>query len=182
MEELNMRNQLIEQATLAFTRGLIDQDDFETIMTRINQLDTQQELTSLATSLPVIFPSGWGQSSMLTQSELDQFQELRVNSGNIKKQGLWIDSPAYLIVLHSSNMSLDLRAYEDTTNLQLILNLELSRSNLKIILPETWQVGDRIEDKVSSNVKIRSPSINWGSNRIILSGSLHSSNLKVKYR
>lgn len=173
MSEDNSRSDLIEQATQAYTKGVIDQDDFEALVMRINQLESTRELTGLANQLPAIFSISWGQSSC---------KELTVANGNIKKQGLWLDAEAYKINLSSSNMTLDLRAYEDDTDIQLVVDIDISQSNLKIILPDTWIVIDRIDVKTASNVKIRNPSNTWGSNRLVLSGNIRGSNLKAIYR
>jgi hypothetical protein len=99
---------------------------------------------------------------------------------NLKKRGDWVDARTYRLDGRMSNIELDYRAYADVPDFAMTLQVDLSMSNLKLIVPPDWQVDCRITRNTGSNVVDRGPYPARGGGRIFVEGSLSMSNIKVR--
>jgi hypothetical protein len=102
--------------------------------------------------------------------------------GNLKKQGDWVDARAYRLDGKMSNFVLDYRFYAEEPNFTMTLDVDLSMSNLKLIIPPDWQVDCRITRNSASNIVDRGSSPTRSAKRIVITGALSMSNIRVKRR
>ena len=163
------RTELINRVTQAFADNGLALEKFEAFVTQLQAAGSGAELETLAASLP--------------QPRQNPFREIICNRGSLRMTGPWLTSLAWHIEGSSSNIRLDLRAYEDVQDLQLLLDLDLTSCNCRLILPFGWNFESQFDSQVSSNVKNRLPrSYLGGINTVIVTGSLVSCNFRVKHR
>jgi hypothetical protein len=108
--------------------------------------------------------------------------ELVCVSGHIRKAGEWVKARAYRLSLKSSSARLDFRAYEGARGLRLAVDLDAVSSSLRLIVPAGFEVEDSFSDRTSSVVRNDPRGGEAVVNRVVLTGRLKSSVVKVKYR
>jgi hypothetical protein len=174
MELEAMREQMIETATRAFTGGVLSQEDFELLVGRINAVSSESELVAVRSGLPAVFGGAAAPAPVV--------REVALSMGNLRKSGSWVDADAYRITGSMSNYRLDFMEYEGITGFRLAIDLDIKMGTLVLIVPEGWQVVVDLSENVASNVRDKAPSAPWGDNRIDITGRLHMSNIKIKYK
>ena len=107
--------------------------------------------------------------------------ELSCVSGSIRMTGEWVKARDYRLFLKSSNARLDLTEYEGARGFTLYVDVDAVSSNLRIIVPEGFEVEDRFTERVSSTVRNK-PKRSGGGNLVVLTGYLRSSTVRIKYR
>ena len=176
METQKFRDSLIDRAAAAFARDKLDEAAFETFVARIQTAPGEAELIAVADSLSLF--AGVAEKEPVVQDS----RAIELNMSNIKKRGDWIDARAYRLDGKMSNFELDYLAYADRENFSMTLHVDLSMSNLKLIVPTDWQVDCRIDRNSASNIKDRGPFPSRGDARIIVEGNLSMSNIVVRRR
>jgi hypothetical protein len=155
------KDRLIEAVTRAYSRGSMDLAEFERAVARITA-DPEARAMEAPASLDLV--------------------ELACVSGKLRQEGEWVRAERYRLYLKSSSARLDLREYEGRRGFRLLVELDLASSNLKLIVPEGFEVEDRIAERQSSTVRNRPRSLVYDDCVVTLSGSIRSSNVRVKYR
>ena len=115
-------------------------------------------------------------------SVADEAVQLDCVSGSVRKIGAWVKSGLYRLRLKSSAARLDLREYEGARGFRLAVEIEAQSSSVKLIVPEGFEVEDRFSERMSSVVRNRPKGPGYGDNLVVLSGSLRSSTVRVRYR
>jgi hypothetical protein len=100
----------------------------------------------------------------------------------LKKRGDWVEASAYRLEGKMSNFELDFRAYAEAEEFGLELDVDLSMSNLRLIVPADWTVDVRLARNTASNVRDRGADGLRGAKRLSIAGSLSMSNIVVKRR
>ncbi len=176
METQKYRDSLIERAANAFARDQLDEDAFETFVAQVQTASGETELRTVEQSLP---PSA---QSSERDPTLGDFREYALNMGNLKKKGDWVDARAYRLDGKMSNFELDFRTYSEDHHFSMNLEVDLSMSNLKLIIPPDWQVDCRITRNSASNIVDRGAPLIRTTKRIVITGVLSMSNIRVKRR
>lgn len=176
METQKYRDSLIDRAAAAFAEDKLDEAAFEAFVARVQTAPGEAELRAAEASLAPFLPAA-GPEPVLSDA-----QEVELNMSNLKKSGDWIDARKYRLVGKMSNFELDYLAYADEEQFSMTLDVDLSMSNLKLIVPSDWQVDCRLTRNSASNVKDRGPFPSRGGNRLVVVGSLSMSNIKVRRR
>jgi hypothetical protein len=178
----SQKDEMIQRLTEAYSRNAMDMQEFERAVTRVSSCADssalQAEGASLERSLalPVLAKPG---------AELEPVPEslrLDCTSGSIRKTGDWVRAGRYAMALRSSSARLDFSAYEGSRGRSLVIEVEMQSSNLRLVVPPGFEVQDDFSERTSSNVRNKPRDGGSGGNRIVLRGSLRSSNVKVKYR
>ena len=176
------KDALIQSITDGFSRGAIEMGAFERAVTRISACSDSKALALEAESLGIALPPV---ASIAGEAELAPPSEaigLDCVSGSVRKSGLWVKSRRYRLALKSANVRLDLREYEGSRGFRLLVELDARSSSLRLIVPEGFEVEDRFSERVSSTVRNKPKESGYGDNLVVLTGSLSSSTVRVKYR
>jgi hypothetical protein len=169
---------LIQQITTLYSRGDMDLPAFERAVTRINDCADRSLVLAEARSLGVALVERADDLPSAAAGE----EELVCVSGALRKRGLWVKARRYKLALTSSSARFDLSEYRDQRGLRLEIDLAAVSSGFRLIVPEGFEVEDHFSDRVSSVVKNEPKRPASGDNRILLTGALRSSVVKVKYR
>jgi hypothetical protein len=176
METQKFREALLDRAAVAFARDKLDEAGPEALIVRIQDAPGEAELREAEAYLAPLVPVAEA------QRDLEEARDLALNMSNLKRQGDWVDARVYRLEGKMSNFELDYLSYADERGFSMLLKVDLSMSNLKLIVPPDWQVDCRITHNVASNVIDRWPAQARAANRIVVEGSLSMSNIKVKRR
>ncbi|MDA8424628.1 MAG: hypothetical protein M0Z80_00695 [Treponema sp.] len=174
------KDALIHVLTEVYVRGDMEMTVFENAVARIHACgepgDLAAEAGALGLSLP---PAGLRAGSPAASGEAI---EMNCASGSIRKSGDWVASGSYRLKLRSSSVRLDLREYADATGFRLVLDLDATSSVVSLTVPKNFEVEDRLAERTSSAVRNKPKGRGYGGNRIVLTGNIRSSVVKVKYR
>jgi len=177
------KDKLISALTDAYAQGRMDMAAFERSVTRISAsvdrsaLEGEAAALGLALSQPArdLRPAS-------ALSPAHDAEVLRGTSGSIRKEGDWVRARRYRLELKASSARLDLSDYECERGFRLEIELDAVSSSLRLIVPRGFEVEDRISDNRSSSVRNRPKGDAFGDNRVLITGALRSSVVKVKYR
>ncbi len=188
------REALIQLVTEAYSRGDMEMPAFERAVTRLNVCADRSALEAeagvLGLSLPVLAPQMVPPQAAALGRGLDAYRpappstnplELSCVSGSIRMTGEWVKARTIRLFLKSSNARLDLTEYEGARGFTLYVDVDAVSSNLRIIVPEGFEVEDRFTERVSSTVRNK-PKSSGGGNLVVLTGYLRSSTVRIKYR
>ena len=183
MELQKYRDALIDRAASAFALDKLDEAAFEAFVARIQTASGEVELRAaeagLAPFVPATHPGPAGTAAH-AEPAIEGTRDIALNMSSLKKRGVWVDARAYRLDGKMSNFELDYRDYVDVRDFSMRLDVDLSMSNLKLVVPSDWQVDCRITRNSASNVKDRGPFPTRSANRIVIEGALSMSNIKVK--
>lgn len=185
------RDALIQLVTEAYSRGDMEIPAFERAVTRLNvcadRIALDAAANELGLSLPVLSPQAapGGRPSPYhvpyAPAAVAGALELSCVSGSIRMTGEWVKARDYRLSLKSSNARLDLTEYEGARGFTLYVDVDAVSSNLRVIVPEGFEVEDRFTERVSSAVRNKPKGAGDG-NLVVLSGYLRSSTVRIKYR
>jgi hypothetical protein len=176
------KDRLINEITEAYSRGGMEMGAFERAVTRITASPDAGALAGEASALGFARPA-WQPGASPRSAELEaDLVELSCVSGKLKLEGEWVKAERYSLYLKSSSARLDLREYEGKRGFRLFIELEAISSSIRIELPEGFEVQDRLSERTSSTVRNRPKSSIYDDCIVLLSGSIRSSTLRVKYR
>lgn len=183
MEERTYREELLDRAALAFSRDALDEAGLEAFIARVQDAKGEAELRSAAAYLaPLVREPGAEARLMERDDRLEEARDIELHMSNVRRRGDWVDARTYRLTGRTSNFELDYRAYEEVRNFTMVLDVDLSMSNLTLVVPPEWVVDCRISRNSMSNIVDRkAPSVR-GSCRIVVNGSLSMSNIRVKRR
>jgi hypothetical protein len=156
----------------------MDMATFEAAVSRITTCPDEISLEVEAASLGVVVPAV---PNSVEPSNLDSIDLDCVSSG-IRKIGNWVKSRRYRLRLKSSTARLDLSEYEGASGFRLEIDVLAISSSLLLIVPKGFEVEDKIEERQSSVIRNRPKGGSYGDALVVLTGSLKSSVVKVKYR
>lgn len=169
------KDSLIQRVTEAYVRGDLDMPAFELAVTGINACPDDPSLGVLASSLGLALAPGGPPSPIADRLELSCV------SGSLRQEGAWVKARRYRLGLTSSTARLDFRGYEGQQGMDLEIELSAISSSVKILVPLGFEVRDQIQGRQSSTVKNRPPE-GQALNRVVLTGAIRSSAVKVSYR
>lgn len=178
------KDALIQRMTEAYARGVMDMAAFERAVTRISACSDPAALESEAGALGFSSQAAVSVAPVLS-AELarpSEGIELTCVSGTIRKSGDWLRSRSYALRLKSSGARLDLRHYEGMKGLRLHIDLDAASSSVTLVVPEGFEVEDRLTERVSSAVRNKPKGGSFGDNLIVLTGRLRSSAVRIRYR
>jgi hypothetical protein len=176
------KDRLIDAITDAYSRGAMEMSAFERAVTRITASPDEAALAAEASALGLTLPvQGRDARAMPEPVGLD-LVELVCVSGSLKQEGEWVKAQRYRLFLKSSSARLDLREYEGRRGFRLFIELEAISSSLRIDVPEGFEVEDRISQRQSSDIRNKPKSSVYDDCIVVLSGSIRSSTVRVKYR
>jgi hypothetical protein len=187
------KDALIQGITEAFSRGVMEMDEFERAASRLSACASPAalaaEASSLGLSLPVIRPVA-GVATVATAPPTLQVGTalageavaLSCASGHIRKAGQWVRSKLYRLSLRSSSVRLDLREYAGARGFRLSLDIDAISSVVRLVVPRGFEVEEDFAERHSSVVKNRPRDGAYGDNLVLLTGSLKSSVVKIRYR
>jgi hypothetical protein len=158
-----------------FAHGQLDEETFEKNLEEIFAVADQNALVLVSRRLAVPLKAA-------AAPELGRQGSINLSMGNKRMEGDWLTANHYRIELNMSNVRMDFRHYENETGIKVRLDLDLKHSNIKIIVPPTFQVVDEIPINVGSNIKNKAKHVEGPYNYILLTGKISFSNVKVKYR
>jgi len=176
------KDRLIDEITEAYSRGGMEMGSFERAVTRITASPDVDALAAEASALGFARPA-WqpGASSRSAELEAD-LVELSCVSGKLRLEGEWVKAEHYRLHLKSSSARLDLREYEGRRGFRLLVELEAISSSVRIEVPEGFEVQDRLSERTSSTVRNKPKGSIYDDCTLLLTGSIRSSTLRVKYR
>jgi hypothetical protein len=169
------KDALIRAMTDSYARGGMEMAGFERAVTRVSACADRAALAEEAASL------GLALSAAAREGPAEAI-ELDCASGSIRKEGDWVKARRYRMRLQSSSARLDFRAYDSARGFDLEIGLEARSSVVRLVVPPGFEVEDRFSERISSGVRNRPKGEACCGNRIVLTGSLKSSVVKVKYR
>jgi hypothetical protein len=185
------KERLIDAITDAYSRGEIEMPAFERAVGRITMSPDSSVLAVEAAAFgpalgPALVPparnSGDFGTSIATASDALDLVELACVSGSLRQEGEWVRAERYRLYLKSSSVRLDLREYEGRRRFRLHIELDATSSSLRIYLPEGFELQDRISERQSSTVRNKPKSSVYDDCIVLLTGSIRSSTISVKYR
>jgi hypothetical protein len=172
------KDSLIRGISEAFSHGRMDLASFEAAVSRItvceDDTSLEAEAASLGTSLATVPNTAEPRDADVV--------ELDCVSSGIRKVGEWVKSGRYRLRLRSSNVRLDLSSYEGSSGFRLELEILATSSSVLVIVPRGFEVEDKIEERQSSVIRNKPRAAGSGDAIVVISGSLRSSVVKVKYR
>ncbi|MGO8693223.1 MAG: hypothetical protein ACLQMF_06060 [Rectinemataceae bacterium] len=178
------KDALIQAITEVYAHGGLDMAAFEGAVTRISACPDSRalatEVETLGLGMPLVLPAV--ADRRLASAPQREAIQLDCVSSSISKSGDWVASGSYCVRLKSSSARLDLREYEGAKGFRLVIEVEATSSVLSLTVPRGFQVEDRFSERVSSAVRNRPRGESYDDNRIVLTGNLRSSVVKVKYR
>ena len=196
------REALVDRAAVAFSRDAIDEAAFERLASRIQAAANESELRLVDAELAPLVPleAGSAASADPASSEreeprpqpreraLESERALSLSMANFKKQGRWVDARRYSMDASMSTLVFDFRAYAQE-DLEMNLDMDLSMSTLRLLVPDHWDVDIRIDNNAASTVRDRGPRSHEeagnegaavGTGHIVITGSLSMSTLVIK--
>lgn len=177
------KDALIRVITDVYVRGDMEMAAFENAVARIHACgepgDLAAEASTLGLTLPPAELRAGGPAAFAATGDAI---EMNCVSASIRKSGDWVASGNYRLKLKSSSISLDLREYADATGFRLLLDVDAASSVISLTVPKNFEVEDRFSERVSSAVRNKPKGRGYGGNRIVLTGNIRSSVVKVKYR
>jgi hypothetical protein len=173
------RDALIQTVTEAYSRGAMEMAAFEKAVTRLNTCADRGALEAEAGQLGLQLPVS---AATPPSSGRPDAVELSCVSGNLRKEGDWVKARDYRLALKSSNARLDLTEYEGARGFRFFLDVDAASSNLRLTVPEGFEVEDRFSERVSSVVRNKPKGDGGRDNLVVLTGYLRSSTVKIKYR
>jgi hypothetical protein len=177
------KDALIHVITDVYVRGDMDMAAFENAVARIHACGEPGDLTAEAYTLGLKLPPALlGAGGPAALAAAGEAIEMNCVSASIRKSGDWVASGSYRLKLKSSSVGLDLREYADATGFRLVLDLDATSSVISLTVPKNFEVEDRFSERTSSAVRNKPKGRGYGGNRIVLTGSIRSSVIKVKYR
>jgi hypothetical protein len=193
------KDALIQGITEAFSRGVMEMDEFERAASRLSACASPAalaaEASSLGLSLPVIRPVAGlapaatapptrkvGSTFPVGTALAGEAVALSCASGHIRKAGQWVRSKLYRLSLRSSSVRLDLREYAGARGFRLSLDIDAISSVVRLVVPRGFEVEEDFAERHSSVVKNRPRDGAYGDNLVLLTGSLKSSVVKIRYR
>lgn len=177
------KDKVIQELTTLYSRGDMDLPAFETAVVRVNACADDGALMAVARS-HMDEARALGALSVRGDAALPAEKaevELSCVSGSIRKSGEWVDARRYKLALRSSSVRLDLSSYAGTEGFRLELDLAAVSSVVALILPAGFSVEDRLSGRVSSSFRDKPRGGAFGDNRVIVTGAVQSSVVKVKY-
>ncbi len=183
MEVRKYREALLDRAAQAFSRDALDEAGLEAFIARVQDAEGEAELRSAAAYLaPLLGEPGAEERPAEREPRLEETRDVELHMSNLKRRGDWVDAGTYRLTGRTSNFELDYRAYEASDRFAMALDVDLSMSNLTLVVPPDWEVDVRIGRNSMSNIADRHPPAVRGSCRILVEGSLSMSNIRVKRR
>jgi hypothetical protein len=176
------KDRLINEITDAYSRGGMEMGAFERAVTRISASPDAGVLADEASALGFARPAGESGSSTRSVELEAELVELSCVSGKLRLEGEWVKAERYRLYLKSASARLDLREYEGRRGFRLYIELEAISSSIRIELPEGFELQDRLSERTSSTVRNKPKSSVYDDCIVLLSGSIRSSTLRVKYR
>jgi hypothetical protein len=176
------KDRLIDAITDAYSRGAMEMAAFERAVTRITASADEAALVAEAAALGLALPVPARDARAMPESVGLDLVELVCVSGSLKQEGEWVKAERYRLFLKSSSARLDLREYEGRRDFRLFIELEAISSSLRIDVPEGFEVEDRISQRQSSDIRNKPKSAVYDDCLVVLSGSIRSSTIRVKYR
>ncbi len=176
MELRKYRDSLIERAASAFSRDRMDEAEYEAFVLRIQEARGEEELRAAEESVARLLPAVPG------APDLAEERSFRLNMGNLRRRGDWVDARAYRLEGKMSNFELDFLAYAEVAEFMVTLDVDLSMSNLRLRVPPDWRVEDRVSSSTGSNFLDRGRAEPWRGRRVIVRGALSMSNVIVRRR
>jgi hypothetical protein len=176
MDTQKYRETLLDRAAQAFARDALDEAGLEAFIARVQDAQGEAELRAASAFLAPLVPAESDEGT------LAEAREIALHMSNLKRRGDWVDAKTYRLSGQTSNFELDYRAYENVRGFAMTLIVDLSMSNLTLIVPPDWEVDCRIDRNSMSNVVDKGPYPSRGSCRIRVEGSLSMSNIRVKRR
>lgn len=191
------REALVDRAAVAFSRDAIDEAAFERLASRIQAAANESELRLVDAELAPLVPvesatqSGAPASSERDENRprpreraLESERSLSLSMANFKKQGRWVDARRYSMDASMSTLVFDFRAYAQE-DLEMNLDMDLSMSTLRLLVPDHWDVDIRIDNNAASTVRDRGPRSHEeagidATGHIVITGSLSMSTLVIK--
>ncbi len=163
-----MRTRCFDLAAAAFSNNQLDLESYEHLAGRIAAASDLTSLGEIESALPAP-----------PRSPQPQSQLLSAEMSNVKKLGRWVESSRIALRGARSNIVLDFTAYAGERDLRIDLELDVKGSNLRITVPETIDVVERLSSNKMSvfHDKRRPASTN---SAIVIFGSLSGSNVKIK--
>jgi hypothetical protein len=177
------KDELIQTITDSYARGGIDMPAFERAVTRITASGDRSSLVAEAAALGLAVPAPAldpRERSAPAPAAADAVQ-LSCVSSNLRETGDWVRSRRYELALKSASARLDLREYDGVRGFRLVIAVDAVSSNLRVIVPEGFEVEDRLSERVSSTIRNRPRGESYGDNLVVITGSVRSSNVRVKY-
>lgn len=192
------REALVDRAAVAFSRDAIDEAAFERLASRIQAAANESELRLVDAELAPLVPletraaaSEDPASSKRDENRprpreraLESERSLSLSMANFKKQGRWVDAMRYSMDASMSTLVFDYRAYAQE-DLEMNLDMDLSMSTLRLLVPDHWDVDIRIDNNAASTVRDRGPRSHEeagidATGHIVITGSLSMSTLVIK--
>jgi hypothetical protein len=177
------KDRLIQAITDIYSRGGMDMSSFERSVTRITASGDRSALVAEAEALGLALPQApAAASSSAAPMAYADAVELSCVSGSLRQDGEWVKAERYRLYLKSSSARLDFEEYEGARGFRLFIELEAISSSIRIKVPKGFEVEDRISERKSSTVRNKPKDEAYGDNLIVLSGSIGSSTVRIKYR
>jgi hypothetical protein len=175
------KDELIRKITDSYARGGIDMPGFESAVTRITASGDRSSLVAEAAALGLAVPAPALDPRERSAPAAADAVQLSCVSSNLRETGDWVRSRRYELALKSASARLDLREYDGVRGFRLVIDVDAVSSNLRVIVPEGFEVEDRLSERVSSTIRNRPRGESYGDNLVVITGSVRSSNVRVKY-
>ncbi len=163
----SLRARCFDLAAAAFSSNVIDLETYESLAGQIASATEGTALQRIAQSLPA--PA---------EAPPTQTQIVDAQASKVRKEGRWLESPHVVLRGNMANMRLDFRAYAMERNLRVHLELDCSMSNIRIIVPGSIDVIERISENKMSTFKNKHGTAG-ANNAIVVSGNVSMSKVKV---
>jgi hypothetical protein len=175
MDVQKYREALLDRAAQAFAQDALDEAGLEAFIARVQDAGDAELREAAAYLAPLV-----GEADQ--EKWLAETRDIALHMSNVKRSGDWVDARTYRLTGRTSNFELDYRAYENVRDFDMALEVDLSMSNLTLIVPPDWEVDCRIARNSMSNIVDKGPVPTRGSCRILVEGELSMSNIRVKRR
>lgn len=165
-----MRARCFDLAAAAFSSNQLSLERYESLAGEIASANDLPALKAIERALPDSPRTAPVQSQLVT-----------ANMSKVAKLGRWIESPRVVLRGNMAKIILDFTAYEAERNLRVELELDCKASNVRIIVPTTVDVVERLSSNSMSVFKSKRLRT-MTNNAIVISGNLSMSNVKIKRR
>lgn len=163
-----VRSTCFDLAAAAFSSNQIDLERYEAVAGEIASAEQITDLEAIQGRLPQV-----------VQPPPVKSQLINAESSNLRREGRWLDTLRVKLHGAHSNIRLDFTAYAMEDNLRVEVELDCRSSNVRLVVPRSIDVIERIEsNRMSVYRDRRRPSAT--NSAIILTGNIASTNVRIK--
>jgi len=171
------QHMLIKIISEIYSKNAISENDMNSFFDEIYDAESSEDLNSIIRKIPL---NAVDTKTAITTTLIPlEKQIIRGKSQRVIQTGEWLASRTIMIEAQNTSLKLDFSSYQDISSMEISIELFLKSCICKLLVPKSFAVFNKIYYSASSSIaKFENPGDPLC--RIILSGSIKSSRIKIK--